>query len=633
LDNPAGRQLAWSFSEGSTPIRFLIHDRDSKFSRAFDDVFESGSVEIIRIPLRARAERECVRRALGRHKPNAPECADALEHPSDMGVYRKGGTIERAHHHAGSTLRADLRQAAERKVVISASVHARVASSVHRPNLSTSTVLMHPSNEILRFCVGLRHMPLVPSEPFTRRPAAAAVLAGFAAALDLAEVPPEAVEAAKLHLLDTVGCGLAAHALGVAGAGRATAAEAGGTPEATVFGLVDRLPAPAGALANGMLCHGLDFDDTHPRSICHVGTVVAPAAFAVGESVGASGSDVLAAFVAGCEVTARVGAPAAHAYMKQGFHPTGVCGAFGAAAAAARAAGLGADTTASALGLAGSFASGIFEYLSDGSATKPVHAGWAAQAGVLAARLAAHGGEGPATVLEGRFGLYSTYFRVTDPAIEVELGSLGNRWETVEIAFKPYPACHFVHSALDAASEALGGRPLDAENVVEVVVRVPQAAVPLVLEPRAAKIAPRTAYDAKFSLQYSLAAMIVHGRVNVETYSPAAIVDPTTKAVAERVCYEIEDFGADADAFPGGVSVRTRDGASFEAVVTHARGSRLNPMGETGVREKFRANARLALGERDVFTLEEALLHLDSAADVRDALAVVAAAEPVAVPA
>ena len=141
---------------------------------------------------------------------------------------------------------------------------------------------------------------------------------------------------------------------------------------------------------------------------------------------------------------------ASGAFHARGFHPTSVCGVFGATAAAARLAGLDAETTTSALGLAGSMSSGLMAYLNDGTPTKPVHAGWAAQAGVLAARLAAHGAEGPAGVLDGRFGVFHAFVDDDEPSLAEQLDDLGSRWETLRVSYKPYPACHFMHGSLGA---------------------------------------------------------------------------------------------------------------------------------------------------------------------------------------
>src|SRR5437588_7086742 len=168
---------------------------------------------------------------------------------------------------------------------------------------------------------------------------AAERLAEFATALTLDDGPEDVAHHAKLHLLDTLGCGLAAHATGVATEGRQAMAELGGEAQATVIGLDARLPGPNAAFANAMLCHGLDFDDTHSDSVAHVSAVVCPAALAAGEAAGSSGRELLTAIVGGNEVVTRIGMAASGAFHARGFHPTAICGIFGGTTAACRLAG------------------------------------------------------------------------------------------------------------------------------------------------------------------------------------------------------------------------------------------------------------------------------------------------------
>jgi 2-methylcitrate dehydratase PrpD len=456
---------------------------------------------------------------------------------------------------------------------------------------------------------------------------AAERFAEWTTGLDLDDVPAEVAEAAKLHLLDTVGCGLAATALGVAAEGRETMAELGGEDQATVIGARAGLPAASAAFANAMVCHGLDFDDTHSDSVAHVSVVTCPASLAVSEATGAGGHDALAAIVAANEVVTRVGMAASGLFHKRGFHPTAICGIFGATAAAARLGGLDAGRTASALGIAGSLASGLFAYLEDGTPTKPIHPAWAAHGAVLAARLAAHGAEGPPSVFEGKFGLYHAFLGAAKGEIDLEaqLADLGSRWETPRIAYKPYPACHFMHGAVGATADAAGSG-LSPDDVEEVVVTVPAAGVDLVLEPTGSKVAPRTEYEAKFSLQYSAAAMIVHGRCGVTTYTPDAIRDPVVLDLAKRVRYEVKEYPTYPSAFPGGVRITTRDGRTLEADLPHQRGGPENPMSADEVRDKFRENASVALDDERALALEDAILTLEERDDVRAALAPLAAA-------
>ena len=452
---------------------------------------------------------------------------------------------------------------------------------------------------------------------------AAETISAWSTRLTLDDIPADVVEHAKLHVLDALGCGLAAHAVGVAGEGRAAMAELGGTPSATVIGLPEQLPAANAAFANAMLCHGLDFDDTHSDSVSHVSTVIAPAALAAGESLGSSGADLLAAVIAGNEIVCRVGMAASGEFHRRGFHPTAICGIFGAVASVARLSDLDAATTTRALGIAGSFAGGLFAYLADGTPTKPMHPAWAAHGAHVATALARHGAIGPRSVLEGKFGLYHAFLGAEEGEIDIaaQLSDLGTRWETPRIAYKPYPVCHFMHGSLGATAEVLAGRTLTADEIAEVVVTVPEAGVSLVLEPAAQKRVPRSEYEGKFSLQYSVASMLVRGHVSVSDFNDEAVADPSVLAVANKVRYETPAYPTYPQAFPGGVRVQLADGTRLEADYPYQKGGPENPLSPDEVKAKFRGNAALALPDDAAGQLEEAILSLDEETDLTAALA------------
>jgi len=445
---------------------------------------------------------------------------------------------------------------------------------------------------------------------------AAQRFAAFSSALTIDAIPQEVREAAKLHVLDTLGTGLAAHGLDVADYARAAAVEAGVTGVATVVGVDGGLPAADAALVNGTIFHALDFDDTHSGAVAHVSVVVVPAALAAAQVGGATGAELLTAIVAGNEIVIRLGLVAGAGFHARGFHPTAVCGVFGAAAAAAKLGELSANQTVSALGIGGSMASGILEFLADGSATKRLHPGWAAHSGVMAARLAAHGATGPATVFEGLYGLYRAFLDRADVDLEPQLADLGERWETPRIAYKPYPACHFIHASLDATQELLDEEPIAADEVEAITAISTEAGVSLVLEPLARKHRPESEYEAKFSLPYSVASLLVRGRVDVATYTDAAIGDADVLALAGKVDYEVRDYDTFPQSFPGGIRITTRDGRTREAELPHQRGGPENPMSPDDVREKFRANAGLALDPPEVEALESAVLALDDQGDL-----------------
>ena len=452
---------------------------------------------------------------------------------------------------------------------------------------------------------------------------AAETIAAFATSISLDDVPEGVAEHAKLHVLDVLGCGLAGHATGNGIEGRATMRELGGDGQATVIGVAERLPAANAAFANAMICHGLDYDDTHSDSGSHISTVVAPAAFAAAELYGAGGKDVLAAIVAGNEVVCRIGMAEPGAFHGRGFHPTAIGGVFGATAAVSRLAGFDAETATRALGIAGSMASGIFAYLADGTPTKPIHPGWAAHGAHIATRLAYHGAAGPRSVFDAQFGIYHAYLGVEpgSSGLVEQLADLLSRWETPRIAYKPFPICHFTHGAVGAVADAVEGRTFAPDEIEEIVVSVPEPWVPIVLEPADEKKAPQSEYAGKFSLQYAVASMLVRGHVSVTDFTEAAIADPDVLAVAAKVAHEARSFATYPEAFPGAARVVLASGETLERELAYQKGAPENPWSATDVRAKFRANAGLVLAADPAAALEEAILALEQHQDVTAALA------------
>lgn len=441
----------------------------------------------------------------------------------------------------------------------------------------------------------------------------------FAFDLRYEDIPAPVRTAAKLHLLDTIGCGIAAHALGMGTAGRAIAA--GSVPDgagaATILGRPEPASPADAAFANGMLCHALDFDDTHAGSICHIGVVVGPALVAAAEAREAPGTELVTALVAGSELIARLGAAANPEYMVRGFHPTSVCGVFGAAVGAARLLDLERGEAVSALGIAGSMAGGLFAYLGDGSATKPIHAGVAASSGIQAAQLAAFGGEGPRTIFEDRFGFFAAYYGLDHfDEFAARLEDLGQSWETKDTAFKAYPACHFVHGCLDAAAALRAESGWTESSLASVTVAIPDPGIPLVLEPINTKRQPRTDYDGKFSVPYSVATMLVHGRVDLASYASEALADAEVQALAARVGYEQRDFESFPQAFPGWVRLEDTDGNVLERTVDYQRGAAENPLPAADVVAKFRQNAALALDDDEIAHLELGVLAIEEFEDI-----------------
>jgi 2-methylcitrate dehydratase PrpD len=377
-------------------------------------------------------------------------------------------------------------------------------------------------------------------------------LVEWAWSLRAAAIAPEVRQAVCDHALDGLGNALAASRLRTAPQAEALAARLGGSDEASVVG-GGRTGASVAALANGILIHALDFDDTHPEALVHPTAVVIPAALAIGEKERTSGQDVLTAAVAGYETVIRLGAAVRHGFHARGFHATSVCGVFSSALVAARLMGLNETKAVNALGIAGSFASGSLEFLSDGSSTKQLHPGWASHGGIVAAYLAAEGASGPASILEGDAGLFRLYAgtNVEAATITKDLGSI---WHLSETMIKPYPACQLSHTSMDALKRLrphLG----DLAAIEQITFDVPSESVPIVCEPIEAKLRPRTSYAAKFSLQWCAAALLVDGVLGVETFGLTNLGRSDILDLAARVRYRPYDPGVAAASAPGRVEI------------------------------------------------------------------------------
>jgi len=442
----------------------------------------------------------------------------------------------------------------------------------------------------------------------------AARLASFAAGLVYEDLPPDVVASVRLRVLDLLGIALAATTQEFAPTLRGALEGWGARGDCTVVGAKITAPAPLATLVNGALAHGLDFDDTHAASITHPSAVVLPAALAVGEAQGADGRAVLTAAVAGYEAIARLGMAAPGAFHARGWHATAVCGPFAAALVAGRLGGLDASHLTAAVGLAGSVASGVQEFLEDGSWSKRLHAGWAGHGGVVAAALAGNGFTGPATILEGRFGLYRTFLGI-DPDVR-PFETLGREWETLRVGFKPYPCCHYLHAFLDCALAIRGEAGFDAAQVEAVECLVPAGEVPIVCEPRAAKVRPRTSYDAQFSLPFTVAAALARGQVGLDTFTPERLADESLLALAARVSHQVDHASRFPDGFPGWVRLRLRDGGMLEAREPDGRGGPARPLPPEAIVAKFRDNAGRALPAARVAALEQAALGLERLDDV-----------------
>ncbi|QHO79456.1 2-methylcitrate dehydratase [Bradyrhizobium sp. CCBAU 051011] len=359
----------------------------------------------------------------------------------------------------------------------------------------------------------------------------------------------------------------------------------------TAIGHRRTLNAAGAAFVNGTAAHGEDFDDTFEGGPVHAGAVIVPAVLAACERHNPEGQAALIGIAVGTEVLCRLSLVVPKAVHKAGFHPTAIFGAMGAAAGVGAALGLNARQIVDALGIAGSMAGGIIEYLAEGAWTKRLHAGWAAQSGIRAALLARGGFVGPRTVFEGVHGLFHGFAHTTDGDYAALIGDFGARWVTDMLAFKPYPCGTMAQPFIDCARR-LAARGIKPEEVAEVVCEVAEATVHRLWEPLADKQRPPNGYAAKFAVPYLLAAGFVHGGVGLGAFTEDAIRDQRVLALAAKVKYVIDPDNPYPNNYTGHIRATLTDGSVVEDRQPHLRGGAQEPLTRQDVTDKFVLNVK-----------------------------------------
>ena len=421
---------------------------------------------------------------------------------------------------------------------------------------------------------------------------AARRLARFVLGLRLEDVPASVVARARLLVLDTLGNCLAATGQDFGRSITETAARLGGPPESTLLGAGARVGAPSAVLANATLAHGLDFDDTREDAIVHTGCVAVTAALAAAEAAGASGREALTASIAAVEVMCRIGLAVPGAFHARHFHPTAITASFAAAAAAARIRRLSEDQLVQAFGVCGSQASGIIEYLADGTWTKRLHPGWNGHAGMIATVLAENGFTGPDTVLEGGHGLYAAFAGGHDAArLDGLLASLGKTWELAELTFKPYPCGSIAQPYMDCAMRLRTQHRIAPGEIRAITCRTAAGPLPRLWEPLASKHAPPNGYAAKFSLPYLVAVILVKGRAGLAEFEDHAVRDPAVLDVTRKVTYLIDPAIDYPRQFVGDVEIAVTDGRALRERQDRPRGGPDAPLTREELEAKFRGNA------------------------------------------
>lgn len=421
----------------------------------------------------------------------------------------------------------------------------------------------------------------------TERPTAAQTLAEWLQALDAREIP-EAMRRACTHtVIDTLGLSIAARYTDYVGALRQAWPAEG---PCTVFGWPETREMAGAAVINGSAAHGEDFDNTFEGCPVHSGAVVVPAVLAAAENWRLSRAQALKGIAAGMEVMCRLGLIAQKGIHAAGFHPTAVLGTMAATAGVAAAVELSATATTNAFGIAGSMAGGLIEYLADGSWTKRLHAGWAAQSGLRAVAMARAGFTGPATVFEGDHGLFHGFAPSIDPDFGLLTEDLGSQWHAERTAFKPYACGTMTQPFVDCAISL--ARTLNADDIATLTCKVGEGTVHRLWEPLALKRRPPNAYAAKFSTPYCVAVGLLRGDAGLAEFTADAVRDEEVLELAGRVGYEVDPDDEYPRNYSGRIVATLKDGRTIEAHQAHLRGGRREPLTRDKLVQKCAANIR-----------------------------------------
>ncbi len=343
------------------------------------------------------------------------------------------------------------------------------------------------------------------------------------------------------------------------------------------------------ALINGTAAHGEDFDDTFEGGPVHSSAVVAPAVLAVCERFGRDGRSALAGLVTGVETLCRMSMVIPKAIHKAGFHPTSILGTMGSTLGASVAMGLDRRQSVDALGIAGSLSSGIIEYLAEGAWTKRLHAGWAAQAGVQAARFGQQAFLGPRTVFEGTHGLFNGFARSLEGNYDVLFEDFGRKWYMEAITFKPYATGTMNQPYIDCAVR-LSKKGIKPEDVVDVLCETAEGYVHRLWDPLESKHKPANEYAAKFSTPFNIAVAFITGGAGLSAFTEETVRDPRILALASKVHYVVDPDNPYPKAYTGHIRMTLKDGSVVEERQPHIRGGAHEPLSRDEIEDKFRRN-------------------------------------------
>ena len=410
------------------------------------------------------------------------------------------------------------------------------------------------------------------------------------------DIPPDAIRVANESCFDVIGVILAGSAQPVGDIIKKYVADQGAAPQATVLSSGSQSSVANAALANGTMGHALDFDDF--GGFGHPTVAIFPALLAIGEHSGATGRDLLEAYVVGCEVGLALQHATKYKQMDKGFHSTAVIGRLACTAACAKLMKLDHDQTVMALGMAGSMASGLIHNF--GTMTKPLHAGLTCRDGVTAAQLAQRGLTAGEQIIEHPFGFATTVLGEGIYDLDDMAENLGKPYRVQDaLMIKKYPCCGGNHAMLDSLFSLMRDNNFTHEDVASAEVDQSYYSVVMLYQD------PDDELKGKFSAKFNVAAALVDGEIAVDTFTQEKIADPTINEtmgkVRTRVMAKSEEMLTRSEDGHK-VKITLKDGRVFEHVTARADilGSQKNPWGFDSIKSKFQENVALVLSQEGV---------------------------------
>jgi len=436
-------------------------------------------------------------------------------------------------------------------------------------------------------------------------------LAEFVADLEFADLPSGVIEAAKLHILDTIACAVRGSDTEESKIATDFVKELGGNAESTLIMQKFKTNSANAAFANGVMAHAIEMDDTHSQSITHPGAVTIPAALALGEKMAIDGRTIITAIVSGYEIMTRIGMALGTSHYRY-WHVTSTAGIFGSTATASKILGLTSDEVVHAFGTAGTQSSGLWEFNFEGAMSRVLHVGKSAQEGIESALLAKKGFTGASTILEGKKGLFNATSK--DYSLKRLTQDLGKTYEISRTAFKAYASCRHTHSPIYAILNLKEKHGLDIEDAKKIIVKTYSIAADVAGEKN-----PTTSYKAKFSLPYCIAIALKEGAVGPEQFASEKICNKDTKRLLGKI--EVVVDPEIDKLFPSKwasvVSIETVDNRIFEEAIDYPKGDPENPLSTLEIERKFESLVHYT-GNVSVKEVVDKILNLDKIDDIKE---------------